>query len=50
VVTKGKHKKSGVLRAIKSIKKSMLTPAEQQKLMNEVEILRNLVILVEYRP
>jgi len=43
VVKKATHKKTGLTRAVKVLKKSYLTADEQAKVMHEVEILRNLV-------
>ena len=42
-VKKAKHRKSGVHRAIKLIKKSSLSTEDLRNLTNEVEILKNLV-------
>ena len=38
-VKKAIHKKTGILRAIKTIKKDSTDPEEQQRILNEVELL-----------
>jgi serine/threonine protein kinase len=43
VVKKATHKKTGLTRAVKVLKKAYLSEEEQEKVMNEVEVLRNLV-------
>ena len=40
---KATHKKTGLVRAVKVLKKAYLTAEEQEKVINEVEILRSLV-------
>lgn len=40
---KATHKKTGLTRAVKVLKKAYLSEEEQEKVMNEVEVLRNLV-------
>ena len=40
---KATHKKTGLARAVKVLKKAYLSEEEQEKVMNEVEVLRNLV-------
>jgi len=42
-VKKATHKKTGLPRAVKVLKKAYLSEEEQEKVMNEVEVLRNLV-------
>jgi len=42
VVKKATHKKTGLTRAVKVLKKAYLSQEEQEKVMNEVEVLRNL--------
>jgi len=42
-VRQGKHRQTGFIRAVKIIEKQYQSPEEQQKLINEVQILKQLV-------
>lgn len=46
---KGVHKISGVERAIKMINKDALSQSEKERLIDEVEILRQIVKIVIYK-
>ena len=43
IVKKASHKKTGMVRAVKILKKSNLSEDEQKTVMNEVEVLKSLV-------